>query len=151
MLYYQRIMIVILAIAVLFSHPSSIQGCFPGETRSEAMKIGWDVYEQIRDLDRQEVSWRKISSIVGIHRETVKKYCQGAVTPDDKSTRQLSPSDKEKYIKELIKNYIDDNKGRFIGKQTINISSIHRHVDRIIQVSYMTINRYYHEMIETKP
>ena len=56
------------------------------------MKDKWETYGKIRALHNNGVSDRQIAQTLGIGRRTVKKYRDGAVTPDDRcSTVRKAP------------------------------------------------------------
>lgn len=103
------------------------------------MRIDLEQYNNIRQLYSEGISIRTISKMLGINRATVRRYCKGEITPDDKITRQKTPTEKHKVVESLIKKYIDENKDNFIDKQKLTVAGIHRHIDKITQVSYGTV------------
>ena len=115
------------------------------------MPISWDQYGKIRKLWNDGISLRGISDELHINRATVTKYAAGGCTPSDIINRNITPTNNSNYISEFIKKYIEEHTESFIGKQKLNIASIYRELKELIPVSYMTVNRYYHNIIEKKP
>ncbi len=74
------------------------------------MTIENDMYKQIRRLYVAEgMSQRKISRVLGIGRNTVKKYCTGAVSPD--TPKKVMPQERtlRKAVEPHILRYLEEN------------------------------------------
>lgn len=95
------------------------------------MSIEVDIYEKIRNLYEHEgKSQRAIAQILGISRNTVKKYCQGAQVPLERqgvSGRQCYVVTDE--ILKFIKNCLADDEAENIKKQKHTAKRIY---DRLV-------------------
>ena len=62
------------------------------------MSDKWDCYGKIRAMHVNGVSGRKIAKALGVGREKVKRYCDGAVTPDDRA----APAPRKATLREAV-------------------------------------------------
>ena len=60
--------------------------------RREDMVIGMDLYEEIRQGYITGESQRSMARRLGVSRQTVKKYCQGATMPGIRKSYQRTPT-----------------------------------------------------------
>lgn len=81
------------------------------------MKIEMDLYAQIRRLYKEGESQRSIAKKLGISRQTVKKYCEGATTPEVrknyKRTNHIITDD----VKAFILEYFQTDEQEHVKKQ----------------------------------
>jgi transcriptional regulator with XRE-family HTH domain len=81
--------------------------------------ISTDAYAKIRQCRKNGLSMRKTAEVLGMSRNTIQRYWNGAHLPDEKKAYppQLESEQKEKVMAALEK-YFQEN--RTIGKQRVN-------------------------------
>lgn len=81
--------------------------------------ISTEVYAKIRQYKKKGFSMRKAAELLSISRNTIKRYWDGAHTPDEKKAypATLESPQKEKVMAALQKYYQEN---QTIGKQRIN-------------------------------
>lgn len=88
-------------------------------------------YQHIRELyTAKGYSQRQIAKILGISRNTVRKYCQGACLPFEKSSRKRQPSVMTPKIMNFIKECLKMDEEEGLPKQSHTAKRIY---DRIVK------------------
>lgn len=114
--------------------------------------IDTEVYAAIRQYKKNGLSIRKTAKSLGMSRNTVKRYWDGAHTPDEKKDypAQLGSPLKEQ-VMEALKKYYEDNKDQLTGKQAINAKTAWVEIRETFAVGESTIRRYVRELQEKYP
>jgi len=74
--------------------------------------IEWEMYAKIRRMKASGASMRRAAEILGISRNTVKRYWDGGHTPDDRNNYPASVDSAGKQaVMEALKVYFEENKG----------------------------------------
>lgn len=88
-------------------------------------------YQHIRELYTVKgYSQRQIAKILGISRNTVRKYCQGACLPFEKSSRKRQPSVMTPKIMNFIKECLKMDEEEGLPKQSHTAKRIY---DRLVK------------------
>jgi transposase len=114
------------------------------------MKVDWELYKKIRNLQNKNVSIRAMSRELGVHRSTITRYCKGEFNPDTKKTHKVEDTALKIKAKELIKEYIDKSEGLTIGKHSLHITNIYREISKKINISYTATLRYFDQLYDEK-
>jgi len=95
---------------------------------------------------------RKASKELHMSRNTIRRYWDGAHTPDERKVypATLESDEKQAIMKALIE-YFEKNKGLSSGKQTINAKTAWRALRETYNVGESTIRRYVRELKEKNP
>ncbi|MDR0571596.1 MAG: IS21 family transposase [Rickettsiales bacterium] len=105
-------------------------------------RIDDETYAKIRALTAQNISQRQIAKRIGVSRQTIKKYMDGEVHPEDKVVRKVEDSTKKLTILALIIAYVNEVKDKVIGKVRLTVATIHRHLNKTQNIGYTTVRRY---------
>ena len=112
--------------------------------------INTEVYAQIRQYKKNGFSRRRTAVSLGISRNTVKRYWDGAHTPDEKKEYPVSVESPEKAkIMEALEKYYQEN--QTIGKQRINARTAWEAIRETYTVGESTIRRYTRELKGKNP
>ena len=111
------------------------------------MIIDTELYSKIRKYKNNGASMRYAARALGISRNTVKRYWNGAHTPDErKAYPQSTDSPEKQQIIEAIKKYYEDNKNFSMGKQTINAQTAWKSLRDTYHVGESTVRKYVQEL-----
>ncbi len=114
--------------------------------------IDTEVYAMIRQHKKNGFSIRKTAKILGMSRNTVKRYWDGAHTPDEKKDYPAHiDSPLKELVMEALKKYYEDNKDQLTGKQGINAKTAWVSIRETFRVGESTIRRYVRELKEKYP
>ena len=114
--------------------------------------IDTELYAKIRKFKNNGASMRHVAEVLGISRNTVKRYWDGAHTPEDRKAYPQSIDSPEKLaIMEALKKYFEDNKDLSKGKQTINAKTAWKALRDTYQVGESTVRRYVQELKQQDP
>jgi len=73
--------------------------------------IDWELYAKIRKHKANGVTMRRTADILGISRNTVKRYWDGVHTPDDRKDYPVKVESAEKAaVMEALRQYFEENK-----------------------------------------
>jgi transposase len=116
------------------------------------MVIDTEIYAKIRKCKNSGVSMRYTAEVLGISRRTVKRYWDGAHTPDDrKAYPHVNDSPEKLAIMDALKKYFEDNKSLSKGKQEINAKTAWKALRGRYQVGESTVRRYVRELRQQDP
>jgi len=116
------------------------------------MVIDTVLYAKIRKYKNNGASMRYAADALGISRKTIKRYWDGAHTPDErKAYPPVNDSPEKLAIIEALKKYFEDNKNLSMGKQTINAQTAWKAIRDTYQVGESTVRRYVRELKEENP
>jgi len=112
--------------------------------------IGTEAYAKIRQCRKNGLSMRKAAEMLGMSRHTVKRYWDGAHTPDEKNNYpyQVDSEQKEKAMAALEK-YFEEN--RSVGKQRVNAKTAWEAIRETYAVGESTVRRYVRELKGKNP
>jgi len=114
--------------------------------------IDVEVYAKIRQCKKNGLSQRITAQTLGMSRNTVQRYWDGAHTPDEKKAypAQVDSQQKEQ-IMTVLEKYYEDNKDLLIGKQRINAKTAWKAIRESYTVGESTVRRYVREMKGKNP
>lgn len=116
------------------------------------MTISYELYDRIRKLHLVEKrSQREISRLLGVSRNTVRKYVNGEVIPSDrKNIERTSPL--KKAVEELIIECLEENKKQ-PRKQKMNAQNIWEYLckEKGFNIGKSTVRRYVRKIKDTRP
>jgi len=114
--------------------------------------ISTELYARLRQCKAQGVSMRQTAKLLQMSRKTVKRYWDGAHTPDEKKAypEHIENSNKEEVMAALIK-YFEENKPLSMGKQTVNAKTAWESLRETFTVGESTVRRYVRELKEKHP
>ena len=116
------------------------------------MVIDTGLYAKIRKYKNNGVSMRQAAEILGISRNTVKRYWYGEHIPGErKAYPQTNDSPEKLAVMEAIKKYFEDNKSLSRGKQTINAQTAWKELRDTFHVGESTVRRYVQELKQQNP
>ncbi|MGA9112166.1 MAG: IS21 family transposase, partial [Smithella sp.] len=112
--------------------------------------ISTEVYAKIRQYKKKGFSMRKAAELLSISRNTIKRYWDGAHTPDEKKAypATLESPQKEKVMAALQKYYQEN---QTIGKQRINARTAWETIRETHNVGESTVRRYARELKGKNP
>jgi transposase len=112
--------------------------------------ISTEVYAKIRICRKNGLSLRKTAEILSMSRNTVKRYWDGAHTPDEKNNypAQVQSQQKELVVAALEK-YFQEN--HTIGKQRVNAKTAWEAIRETYAVGESTVRRYVRELKGQNP
>ena len=114
--------------------------------------IDTELYAMIRQHKKNGFSMRKTAKILSMSRNTVKRYWDGAHTPDEK---KAYPAHIDSLQKELVvaalEKYYEDNKEQLSGKQSINAKTAWETIRETYTVGESTVRRYVRAMKDKHP
>jgi predicted transcriptional regulator len=88
------------------------------------MSLDIETYRKLRYLHSVEkLSQRKIASVLGVGRNTVQKYCDGATTPDERKKREIDTNEVYEKVVIEINRLLEENKNNH-KKQRIAAKNI---------------------------
>ena len=116
------------------------------------MVIDTELYAKIRKFKHGGASMRHAASALGISRDTVKRYWDGAHTPDERKAYPQSNDSPEKLtLMEELKKYYEDNAHLSKGKQTITAKTAWKVLRDKYHVGESTVRRYVQELKQQDP
>jgi transposase len=112
--------------------------------------ISTEVYAKIRQCYKNGLSMRETAEMLAISRNTVKRYWDGAHTPDEKKAypARLESEQKEKVMAALDK-YFQEN--HTVGKQRVNAKTAWKAIRETYAVGESTVRRYVRELKGQNP
>ena len=112
------------------------------------MTIENELYGKIRRCHRQGLSMRRTAEILNVSRHTVKRYWEGAHTPDDrKNYPQALESEHKAMIMEALREYFEEcRKAGYSKKQQPNAKTAWVALRDRFQIGESTIRRYVREL-----
>ena len=112
--------------------------------------IAMDIYAKIRQCRKNGLSQRKTAEMLDMPRNTVKRYWDGAHTPDEKKAypAQVNSPQKE-MVMEALEKYFQEN--RSIGKQRVNAKTAWEALREQYAVAESTVRRYVQELKGANP
>ena len=112
------------------------------------MTIENELYGKIRRCHRQGLSMRRTAEILNVSRHTVKRYWEGAHTPDDrKNYPQALESEHKAMIMEALREYFEEcRKAGYSKKQQPNAKTAWVALRDRFQAGESTIRRYVREL-----
>ena len=112
--------------------------------------IDTEAYAQIRRCKKNGFSIRKTAEVLGMSRNTVKRYWDGAHTPDEKKAypSHIESEQKHKVITALEK-YFQENET--VGKQRVNAKTAWEAIRETYAVGESTVRRYVRELKGKNP
>jgi len=112
--------------------------------------IGLEAYAMIRQCRKNGLSMRKAAEMLGMSRHTVKRYWDGAHTPDEKNNYppQVGSPQKEAVMAALEK-YFQENHS--IGKQRVNAKTAWEAIRETYAVGESTVRNYVRELKGKNP
>jgi transposase len=112
--------------------------------------ISTEAYAKIRQCKKNGLSRRKTAEALGMSRNTVKRYWDGAHTPDEKKAypATIESPQKEKVMEALGK-YYQENKT--IGKQRVNAKTAWEVIRETHTIGESTLRRYTRELKGMNP
>jgi len=114
--------------------------------------INTELYAKIRKYKNNGASMRYVAGVLGISRDTVKRYWDGAHTPDERKAYPLSNDSPEKLaVMEELKKYFGENAPFSKGKQIINAKTAWKAIRDKYQVGESTVRRYVRELKHQDP
>jgi transposase len=114
--------------------------------------IDTEVYAMIRQHKKNGFSMRDTASALGMSRNTVKRYWDGAHTPDERKNypTHMDSAQKE-LVMEALENYYEENKHLLTGKQRVNARTAWEAIRETYAVGESTVRRYVRELRGKKP
>jgi transposase len=112
--------------------------------------ISTERYAKIRQCKKNGLSMRKAAEMLGMSRHTVKRYWDGAHTPDEKKAypAQIESTQKQAVMAALEK-YFHDNVT--VGKQRVNAQTAWKELRETYTVGESTIRKYVRELKGKNP
>lgn len=111
--------------------------------------ISTEAYAKIRQCKKNGLSRRKTAEALGMSRNTVKRYWDGAHTPDEKKTYPTIESPQKEKVMEVLGKYYQENKT--IGKQRINAKTAWEAIRETYTIGESTVRRYTRELKGINP
>ena len=114
--------------------------------------IDTETYAQIRKCKARGLSQKKAAALLGISRNTVRRYWDGAHTPDEpKAYPATVDSPQKEQIMEALAAYFEKYKGYPHGKQRVNAKTAWEELRETYPVGASTIRRYVRELMGKNP
>ena len=116
------------------------------------MIVSTELYGKIRKFKNNGASIRHTARTLGISRDTVKRYWDGAHTPGERKAYPHSNDSIEKLaVMEALKKYFEENAEFSKGKQIINAKTAWKAIRDKYQVGESTVRRYVQELKQQNP
>jgi transposase len=113
--------------------------------------IDWDIYAKIRKCKADGVTMRRSAELLGLSRNTVKRYWDGSNTPDDKKAYPDTVDSPEKIaVMEALKQYFAENKDA-PKKQAPNAKTAWVAIRDRFDVGESTVRRYVRNLKAKNP
>jgi len=114
--------------------------------------INTERYAQIRQCKRMGLSMRQTSARLRMSRHTVKKYWDGAHTPDEKRAYpEYVDSTNKAQIMQALEKYFEETSALSSSKQKPTARTAWKDLRETFSVGESTIRRYVRELKEKKP
>jgi transposase len=114
--------------------------------------IDIEEYSKIRQCKKNGLSARNTAKVLGMSRNTVKRYWNGAHTPDEKKAyppRIDSPQ--KEVVMAALEKYFQQNQHLLSGKQRINAKTAWKAIRESYEVGESTVRSYVREMKGKNP
>jgi len=112
--------------------------------------ISTEIYAMIRKCRNNGFTQRKTAVMLGMSRNTVKRYWDGAHLPDEKNNYPAKvQSPQKELVMEALEKYFQEN--RTIGKQRVNAKTAWETIREIYAVGESTVRRYVKELKGKNP
>ena len=114
------------------------------------MVIGMELYAEIRKRYLDGESIRSISRVMGISRQTIRKYCEGKCHPEIRKSYERKPSILTEEIKEFILSCFEEDQKEGLKKQRHTAKRIYDRLlnEKQFQGSYSSIRSAVRELKE---
>jgi predicted transcriptional regulator len=96
----------------------------------KGVKVELDIYKDIRQSYIDGESQRHIAKRLGIARQTVKKYCEGAAHPDERKAYERLPDTITEDVKQFVLDCFKSDKEEHLKKQKHTARRIY---DRLVE------------------
>lgn len=114
--------------------------------------IETEVYASIRKCKHQGLSMRKTAALLAVSRHTIKRYWDGAHTPDERNAYPATVTSATKQtVMEALEKYFEENSSLSSGKQQVNAKTAWEALRETYQIGETTIRRYVRELKEKNP
>jgi len=114
--------------------------------------IDTEIYALIRQHKKNGFTMRKTAELLGISRNTVKRYWDGAHTPGERKDYPYSiASPQKEAVMAALEKYYDENKDLLSGKQRINARTAWEAIRETHEVGESTVRRYVRELKGASP
>jgi len=116
------------------------------------LMIDLKTYAAIRQCRKNDMSQRKTAQLLGISRNTVKRYGDGAHTPDERKAypEHVASPQKELVMAALLK-YFEENRHQLTGKQRVTAKTAWESIRGTYNVGESSVRRYVRELKEKHP
>jgi len=112
--------------------------------------ISTEAYAKIRQCRKNGLSKRKTAEMLGMSRNTINRYWDGAHTPDEKKAYPAQVDSPQKVlIMAALEKYFQEN--RTIGKQRVNAKTAWEAIRETYFVGESTVRRYVRELKGADP
>jgi transposase len=112
--------------------------------------ISTEKYAQIRQCRKNGFSMRKAAEALGVSRHTVKRYWDGAHTPDEKKACPAQAGSAQKQaVMAALEKYFQDN--MTVGKQRVNAQTAWKELRETHAVGESTVRKYARELKGKNP
>lgn len=114
--------------------------------------IDTGLYAAIRKCKNQKMSMRQTAEYLCISRNTVKRYWEGAHTPDERIAYPESVQSEMKLeIMAALGRYFEENREFSSGKQAVNAKTAWEELSKTYTVGESTVRRYVQELKGKNP
>jgi transposase len=112
--------------------------------------IDTERYAMIRQCRKKGLSMRQTATALSMSRHTVKRYWDGAHTPDEKKNYPVQVvSDTKLNVMEALEKYFEENKT--VGKQRVNAKTAWEYIRETYAIGESTVRRYVSELMDKNP
>ena len=112
--------------------------------------ISTEDYAKIRQCRKNGLSKRKAAAMLGMSRNTVSRYWDGAHTPDEKKAYPaVVGSPQKEPVMAALEKYFQEN--RTVGKQRVNAKTAWEAIRETYAVGESTVRRYVRELKGADP
>ena len=112
--------------------------------------ISTEIYAKIRMCRKEGLSIRRAAKMLRLSRNTVKRYWDGAHTPDEKKNYPAELSSPQKdVVMAALEKYFNENKT--VGKQKVNAKTAWEAIRETYAVGESTVRRYVRELKGADP
>jgi transposase len=107
--------------------------------------IATEVYARIRQYRQKGFSQRKTAEMLNMSRNTVRRYWDGAHTPDEKKAYPPQiPSPQKEAVMQALETYFREN--QTVGKQRVNAKTAWETIRETYPIGESTVRRYVREL-----
>jgi transposase len=107
--------------------------------------ISTEVYAQIRRCKKEGLSMRRAAEMLRLSRHTIKRYWDGAHTPDEKKAYPVNvESEQKRKVMTALEEYFQENKT--VSKQRVNAKTAWEAIRDTYAIGESTVRRYVREL-----